>query len=114
MRFNAVIASAILAATVSSAALPVPAEAAEKREAEPQLPTWPRPYGLPYGMAAEKREAEAEPQVPTWDRPYGFPHGMAAEKREAEAEPQLPTWPRPYGLPYGMAAEKRQPEALEE
>ena len=85
MRINAIIASAILAATVSGAALPLPAATAVpatigQREAKAEagsMATW-RPYGLPIGG---KREAAPEADAP-W-RPYGLPIGG---KHEADEE----------------------------
>lgn len=85
MRINAIIASAILAVTVSGAALPLPAAAAVpatigQREAAPVAAWKPpkRPYGLPVGG---KREAAPEADAP-W-RPYGLPIGG---KHEADEE----------------------------
>jgi mating pheromone alpha-factor len=107
MRINAIIASVILAVTVSGAALPVPAAAAApavigKREAEAGWNLPGRPYGLPIG----KREADAEAGWKLPKRPFGLPIG----KREADAEAGWKHVKRPFGLPIG----KRDADATEE
>ena len=113
MRINAIIASAILAATVSGAALPLPAAAAVpatigQREAKAEagsMATW-RPYGLPIGGKREAApEAEAEAGAPK--RPYGLPIGG---KREAAPVAAWKPPKRPYGLPVGGKREAA-PEA---
>ena len=104
MRINAIIASAILAVTVSGAALPLLAAAAVpatigQREAKAEAAWKPpkRPYGLPIGGKREAApEAEAEAGVPK--RPYGLPIG---DKREAAPVAAWKPPKRPYGLPIG-------------
>ncbi|KAG9196307.1 hypothetical protein G6011_01428 [Alternaria panax] len=79
-------ASAILAATVSGAALPVPAAATiDKRGAEAGWKLPGRPYGLPIGgkrEAAPEAEAEAGWKLTTGKRPYGLPIGGKREVDE--------------------------------
>jgi mating pheromone alpha-factor len=124
MRFNAVIAAAILAATVSGAALPIPQDSTAVAEAQPDLApaveaevdfededlekrggwtTKPyRPIGLP-GIG--KREAEADGWTTNPYRPIGLP-GIGKRKAEAGGWTTKPY--RPIGLP-GIG--KREAEA---
>jgi len=124
MRFNAVIAAYILAATVSGAALPVAedstAEVAAPTEEE-AAPAAPEGFDFPEGFNPEdfdfdyeefeKRSADpsADPEAGwTW-RPWR-PVGMPAKRNaDAEAHPEAGwTW-RPW-RPVGMPA-KRDAEA---
>src|SRR5690242_6296450 len=105
MRFNAVIAAAVLAATVSSAAIAKPApETTEITEIEADVT--PEDVEEPFYYAEEgdeddltKREAEADPQW-VWS-PKFRPPGLPVGKREAD--PQWVWSPkfRPPGLPVG-------------
>ncbi|RAR05822.1 hypothetical protein DDE82_003733 [Stemphylium lycopersici] len=113
MRINAVIASAILAATVSGAALPVPSEATVSAETTPaaveaelEVPEVPEEENE-FWVDWNKRDADAGKPSWTWHRPYGMPHG----KRDADAEAGKPTWTwhRPYGMPHGKHAEAGKP-----
>jgi mating pheromone alpha-factor len=127
MRFNAVIAAAILAATVSGAALPIPQDSTAVAEAQPDLApaveaevdfeddedlekrggwtTKPyRPIGLP-GIG--KREAEADGWTTKPYRPIGLP-GIG--KREAEAGGWTTKPYRPIGLP-GIGRREAEAEA---
>lgn len=110
MRINVVIAPAILAATVSGAALLAPAKAAVSAEttrapveAEPEVLEFPEEEPKFFGGNFEKRDADAAKPKWTWHRPYGLPHG----KRDADADAAKPswTWHRPYGMPHGKREE---------
>ena len=125
MRFNAVIAATILAATVSGAAIaqPAPTEVAEATTettvdgpSAEDLANFPEDiYYVEEGDEIEgtvqKREASDWVWSPKW-RPVGLPVG----KRDAEANPKAkaqdwvwsPKW-RPVGLPVGKR--DAQPEA---
>lgn len=120
MRFNAVIAATILAATVSGAAIanPAPTEVAEATSdatettidgpSAEDLANFPEDlYYVEEGDetkgTVQKREAGDWVWSPKW-RPVGLPVG----KRDAEAQPEAeagdwvwsPKW-RPVGLPVG-------------
>jgi mating pheromone alpha-factor len=106
MKINAIIASTILAATVSGAALPVPAAAAvEKRDADAAAdPNAEAKWWIPYGAPIPKRDAEAEadPNAEAKWRPYGSPFAKREADAEAEAEAE---WTPPYGSPFAIAKE---------
>jgi mating pheromone alpha-factor len=118
MRFNAVIAAYILAATVSSAALPVAEDTTTEvsaLESSEEAPTEEIDYPLfhlddedtevlkrdadaeakyrPWGMPTGKRSADAEADAKY--RPWGMPTGKRSADAEADAKY------RPWGMPTG-------------
>ncbi|KAF1943624.1 hypothetical protein EJ02DRAFT_453100 [Clathrospora elynae] len=136
MRINAVIAAAIMAATTSGAALPIPTDItapALDTKSEPEMfledydggevekrfvdaeaglkwtPTY-RPIGLP-----DKRDAEADAEAKLKWTPTYRPLGWGSFKRDAEAEAEADAeaklkWTPSY-RPLGWGSFKRDAEA---
>ncbi|KAJ8107723.1 hypothetical protein OPT61_g8671 [Boeremia exigua] len=113
MRFNAVIAAAVLAATVSGAAIAKPApEATETTEEAPADDSDIFFYAEGEDEdSVSKREAEADPQW-VWS-PKFRPPGLPVGKREAEAGKWV--WSpkfRPPGLPVGKTRQRYKDRSI--